>query len=125
MLISMDTGDYFEQQTGAMKENINQMGMSQLGCWLIGEFGEIMNPNGRGSYDTKLDQNGEPFVLIDMLAVLIIAILLPSPPPHTPGSRLSDHILDLILVSLIYLAIWRADKLVIEGWKLGHRQIPY
>lgn len=26
----------------AMKDNINQMGMAQLGCWLVGEFGEML-----------------------------------------------------------------------------------
>lgn len=26
----------------AMKENINQMGIVQLGCWLVGEFGEML-----------------------------------------------------------------------------------
>ena len=36
----------------SLKENINQMGLAQLGCWLIGEFGEILvngqakNPEG-------------------------------------------------------------------------------
>ena len=26
----------------SMKDNINQMGMVQLGCWLVGEFGEML-----------------------------------------------------------------------------------
>ena len=26
----------------AMKDNINQMGMVQLGVWLVGEFGEML-----------------------------------------------------------------------------------
>ena len=26
----------------SMKENINQMGMVQLGCWLVGEFGDYL-----------------------------------------------------------------------------------
>lgn len=26
----------------AMKDNVNQMGMVQLGCWLVGEFGEML-----------------------------------------------------------------------------------
>ena len=30
----------------AMKDNINQMGMAQLGVWLVGEFGEML-VNGR------------------------------------------------------------------------------
>lgn len=26
----------------AMRDNINQIGMAQLGCWLVGEFGEML-----------------------------------------------------------------------------------
>jgi len=26
----------------AMRDNINQIGMAQLGCWLIGEYGEML-----------------------------------------------------------------------------------
>lgn len=26
----------------AMKDNINQIGMNQLGAWLVGEFGELL-----------------------------------------------------------------------------------
>jgi len=38
----------------AMKDNINQMGMAQLGVWLVGEFGEML-VNGR-----SVDEVGNP-----------------------------------------------------------------
>jgi hypothetical protein len=25
-----------------MRDNINQIGIAQLGCWLVGEFGEML-----------------------------------------------------------------------------------
>jgi len=37
-----------------MKDNINQMGMAQLGVWLVGEFGEML-VNGR-----SVDEVGNP-----------------------------------------------------------------
>jgi len=37
-----------------MQENISQMGLIQLGCWLVGEFGEML-ANGQA-----VDEDGTP-----------------------------------------------------------------
>ena len=47
----------------AMKENINQMGMVQLGCWLVGEFGEMLvDGSAKGPDGNPVQVTGEEII---------------------------------------------------------------
>ena len=48
----------------AMKENINQIGIAQLGCWLVGEFGEMLI-NGQAQDETGTQLRLTPEEIID------------------------------------------------------------
>jgi hypothetical protein len=53
-----------------MRDNINQIGMAQLGCWLVGEFGEMLiNGQAREEDDNVLRLTPEEIIdtYVDML----------------------------------------------------------
>jgi hypothetical protein len=53
-----------------MRDNINQIGMAQLGCWLVGEFGEMLiNGQARDEDDNVLRLTPEEIIdtYVDML----------------------------------------------------------
>lgn len=80
----------------SMKENINQVGMVQLGCWLCGEFGEML-VNG-----TAQDPDGNPLVVPEDEIVEVYEQVLDE---HDRRGKRSDVIIGWALTALSKLTI--------------------
>lgn len=79
-----------------MKDNINQMGMAQLGVWLVGEFGEML-VNGR-----SVDEVGNPLqVPVDEIIDTYVDVLDEN---DKKGQR-SDTIIMWALTALSKLSV--------------------
>ena len=95
----------------------------------VASFQEFRKPREEENPDINLEQNGEPWVLIDIISVVVLAIMIPSPPAVEDDEekevRKLPYIMDWMVISLLYLALWRSDYLIVEGWKIGHQQHYY
>ena len=80
----------------AMKENINQMGLVQLGCWLCGEFGEMLI-NG-----TATDPDGNALVVPEDEIIEMYEQVLDE---HDRKGERSDVIISWALTALSKLTI--------------------
>jgi len=80
----------------AMKENIDQIGLVQLGIWLVGEFGEML-VNG-----TCKNPDGKPIVVEDKEIIDIYDHILKS---HQKKGDRSDIIIMWCLTALSKLTI--------------------
>jgi AP-1 complex subunit gamma-1 len=79
-----------------MKENLNQIGMVQLGVWLLGEFGEML-VNGAAT-----DPDGNQIVVDEAeIADLLQSIL----DDHARKGERSDTIICWVLTALSKLTI--------------------
>lgn len=80
----------------AMKDNINQMGMAQLGVWLVGEFGEML-VNGR-----SVDEVGNPLqVPVDEIIDTYVDVL----DENDKKGKRSDTIIMWALTALSKLSV--------------------
>lgn len=80
----------------AMKENINQMGMVQLGCWICGEFGEMLI-NG-----SAIGSDGGPLIIEEDEIVEVYEQVLDE---HDRKGARSDVIIGWALTALSKLTI--------------------
>lgn len=80
----------------AMKDNVNQMGLVQLGCWLVGEFGEMLID---GSIK---DADGRPIVVSDEEILDVYENVLDE---HDRKGERSDVIISWTLTALSKLTI--------------------
>lgn len=80
----------------AMKENLNQVGMVQLGVWLLGEFGEMLI-NGAAS-----DPDGGPIVVEEKEIGEVLQQILED---HARKGDRSDTIICWVLTALSKLTI--------------------
>ena len=80
----------------AMKENLNQVGMVQLGVWLLGEFGEMLI-NGAAS-----DPDGGPIVVEEKEIGELLQQILED---HARKGDRSDTIICWVLTALSKLTI--------------------
>ena len=80
----------------AMKENLNQIGMVQLGVWLVGEFGEML-VNG-----TAKDPDGNPLQVDENEIIEVLSTILED---HDKKGERSDTIICWVLTALSKLTI--------------------
>jgi AP-1 complex subunit gamma-1 len=80
----------------AMKENLNQIGMVQLGVWLLGEFGEMLI-NG-----TAKDPDGNPLIVEEEEILQVLSRILDD---HAKKGERSDTIICWVLTALSKLTI--------------------
>jgi AP-1 complex subunit gamma-1 len=79
-----------------MKENLNQIGMVQLGVWLLGEFGEMLI-NG-----TAKDPDGNPLIVEEEEILQVLSRILDD---HAKKGERSDTIICWVLTALSKLTI--------------------
>lgn len=80
----------------AMKENLNQVGMVQLGIWLVGEFGEML-VNG-----SARDPDGNPIVVDEEEIIELLEKILED---HIKKGERSDTVICWVLTALSKLTI--------------------
>lgn len=86
----------------AMKDNINQMGMVQLGCWLVGEFGEMLVEG------TAKGPDGAP---VQVSSEEIIEVYEQVLDEHDRKGKRSDVIISWALTALSKLTIRLTNSL--------------
>lgn len=79
-----------------MKENLNQIGMVQLGVWLLGEFGEML-VNG-----SARDPDGNPLIVDEEEIVEVLQRILEE---HAKKGERSDTVICWVLTALSKLTI--------------------
>jgi len=79
-----------------MKENLNQIGLVQLGVWLVGEFGEML-VNG-----TCKNPDGNPIIVDDSEIIDIYEAILKD---HNLKGDRSDIVIMWVLTALSKLSI--------------------
>lgn len=79
-----------------MRENLNQIGMVQLGVWLLGEFGEMLI-NG-----TAKDPDGQPLIVDEDEIIEVLDKILAD---HSKKGERSDTIICWVLTALSKLTI--------------------
>lgn len=80
----------------AMKENLNQIGMVQLGVWLVGEFGEML-VNGQAR-----DPDGNPIIVDEDEIIEVFEKVLEE---HNRKGERSDTVICWTLTALSKLTI--------------------
>lgn len=79
-----------------MKENLNQVGMVQLGVWLVGEFGEML-VNG-----TAKDPDNNPIIVPETEIIEVFEKILED---HNKKGERSDTVICWVLTALSKLTI--------------------
>ena len=80
----------------ALKENLNQIGMVQLGVWLVGEFGEML-VNG-----TAKDPDNQPIIVDEEEIIGVMEKILAD---HNKKGERSDTVICWVLTALSKLTI--------------------
>ena len=78
-----------------------------------------LKDNSKANLKIMMHQNGEPFLITDLVAVLVLCLAVPQRDEDPDTKARHDPTIDL-LKTLLAMMLAQVDRIFIEGWKIGH-----